>query len=149
MGRLGHVEHRCGNKRNNSGTETEKNTLDDNVAAHALKEEGNQQNEQYGHHNIAHNGDDTAAEATQTIANGGCHVDGEDTRQGLGDGEEIVEFLVGNPPVTLYQFALHEWNHGVAATDGEGADFEKTPEYITIFGLHVRYKRKSEKNIVG
>ena len=55
-------------------------------------------------------------------------VDGKYARAALGDGEHVDKLVLAHPPSLLYHFGFDEGYHGVASTQGEGANLDKRLE---------------------
>ena len=63
--------------------------------------------------------------STQAVAYEYGYVDRKDARRRLGDGKQVYKILFGYPPAFRYDFVLNQWNHGIAAANGECTDFKR------------------------
>ena len=55
-------------------------------------------------------------------------VDGKYARTTLGDSEHVDKLVLAHPPSLLYHFGFDKGYHGVASTQGEGANLDKRLE---------------------
>lgn len=57
-------------------------------------------------------------------------VNSNESRRSLRKRDHIEEFLLVDPALAIHYFALDKGQHGIASTEGEGADLEICPEKI-------------------
>ena len=48
----------------------------------------------------------------------------------------VYKILFGYPPAFRYDFVLNQWNHGIAAANGECTDFKENGK---CFGIYIRH----------
>ena len=104
------------------------------------EEDGDEEDEEDGHEDVGSDGDGGAPEAAQALADDGGDVGRQDARHGLREGYGVEHVGVAHPMVTVHHLALDEGYHGIAATDGESADFEKSYEEVAIFYHFYRFR---------
>ena len=68
----------------------------------------------------------------QFVADEGADVDGKHTRTTLGNGNEVEELLLRHPLPFVHHLGLNQWNHGVAATQGEETNAEESGESLPV-----------------
>lgn len=61
----------------------------------------------------------------EPVADKGGAVDGHGARCGFRDGDHVEELVTCEPLLFLNEFALKKSDHGVAAAEGEGTDFQE------------------------
>ena len=81
-------------------------------------------------------GNDASPYSTQAVAYEYGYVDRKDARCRLGDGKQVYKILFGYLPAFRYDFVLNQWNHGIAAANGECTDFKENGK---CFGIYIRH----------
>ena len=77
-----------------------------------------------------------AAHLAQLVPDEDTHVDGEHAGAALGDGQEVYKLLLGYPLPAGNHLLFDKRYHGVASTDGEGANLEEYLKRVPIEICH-------------
>lgn len=117
-------------KGNHGRPYTGKNVFHISVPAERREEHGDQQDNDEGRHCCSQCGCNGTGNACPSVSHKSCGVDGERTRQTVGNRDGVQKFFIRKPFFIVDNLLLNNRQHGIAAADGEGTDFEECEEYF-------------------
>ena len=116
----------------------------DEVETDATENNDNSQDNDQARKGNAKGGPDAVAYASHGVTYVRCHIDSKDARGGLTHGQDIHELFLWNPVMLVYDFILHDRDHGHATAEGETTDLHEGeekikllfPSYLAVFCFH-------------
>ena len=132
VGTLRHVERRNSNQGDHSRTNAAEHGGYPTHLHEMMEEHGDEQDDDERGQCRSEGRADGSTLAAQLVADERGDVDGEYTRTALGNGYEVDKLLTAHPLVLLHHFRFDNGNHGIAASQREGAYLEEGLKTVPV-----------------